>query len=108
MAWITTANSLSVSAQMALPDWVRARGMSMYQMAIMGASALGAALWGQVATLTSVQTSLLVAAVDRRGHHAAGASRWCATSSIEEDLTPSRAVQGAAGPTRRRARAMCW
>jgi hypothetical protein len=39
MAWITCANSLSVSAQLALPDWVRARGMSMYQMAIMGASA---------------------------------------------------------------------
>jgi hypothetical protein len=55
MAWITTANTLSVSAQMGLPDWVRARGMSMYQMAIMGASALGAALWGQVATVASVQ-----------------------------------------------------
>ena len=43
MAWITIANSLSVSAQLALPDWVRARGMSIYQMAIMGGSALGAA-----------------------------------------------------------------
>ncbi|HOV20547.1 MAG TPA: MFS transporter, partial [Ottowia sp.] len=32
-AWLTTANSLSVSAQISLPDWVRARGMSMYQMA---------------------------------------------------------------------------
>ncbi|GKT22936.1 hypothetical protein AVHM3334_10020 [Acidovorax sp. SUPP3334] len=49
MAWITTANSLSVSAQLALPNWVRARGMSIYQMAIMGATAAGAALWGQVA-----------------------------------------------------------
>ena len=39
MAWITVANSLTVSAQMALPDWVRARGMSIYQMALMGASA---------------------------------------------------------------------
>jgi hypothetical protein len=37
MAWITVANSLTVSAQMALPDWVRARGMSIYQMALMGA-----------------------------------------------------------------------
>uniref|UniRef100_UPI00286B08B6 MFS transporter n=1 Tax=Polaromonas sp. TaxID=1869339 RepID=UPI00286B08B6 len=63
MAWITCANSLSVSAQLALPDWVRARGMSMYQMAIMGASALGAALWGQVATVGGLQTCLLVAAL---------------------------------------------
>jgi MFS family permease len=62
VAWITVANSLSVSAQLALPDWVRARGMSMYQMAIMGASALGAALWGQVATVSSLTLSLAVAA----------------------------------------------
>jgi MFS family permease len=63
MAWITVANSLSVSAQLALPDWVRARGMSMYQMAIMGASAFGAALWGQVATVSSLTLSLALAAV---------------------------------------------
>ena len=35
-AWIVTANVQTVSAQLALPDWVRARGMSIYQMAIMG------------------------------------------------------------------------
>ncbi|MGB3068783.1 MAG: MFS transporter [Ottowia sp.] len=62
-AWLTTANSLNVSAQISLPDWVRARGMSMYQMAIMGASALGAAVWGQVATLSSVPMALAVGAV---------------------------------------------
>jgi MFS family permease len=88
-AWITTANSLSVSAQLALPDWVRARGMSMYQMAIMGASALGAALWGQVASVTSVQTSLLIATVT--GVLAMlVAQALVADRSIEEDLTPSR------------------
>ena len=54
----SVANTLTVSAQMALPDWVRARGMSIFQMALMGSSAVGAALWGQVATLTSVRTSL--------------------------------------------------
>ena len=43
-AWIAVANSLTVSAQLALPDWVRARGMSIYQMALMGSSAAGAAL----------------------------------------------------------------
>jgi MFS family permease len=62
MAWITTANSLSVSIQMALPDWVRARAMAIYQMALMGASALGAAAWGHLASQSSVQTSLLIAA----------------------------------------------
>jgi MFS family permease len=92
MAWITTANALSVSAQLALPDWVRARGMSIYQMAIMGASALGAAFWGQVATVTSVETSLLVAAmsglVTMLAVHLLVQDR-----EIEEDLTPSQAFK---------------
>ena len=61
--WITAANSLTVGAQLSLPDWVRARGMSIYQMALMGSSALGAALWGQVATWADVRTSLMSAAV---------------------------------------------
>src|SRR6185369_17198390 len=34
MAWILVANAVTTAAQLALPDWVRARGMSMYQMAI--------------------------------------------------------------------------
>jgi MFS family permease len=89
MAWITTANTLSVSAQMGLPDWVRARGMSMYQMAIMGASALGAALWGQVATVSSVQISLCIAAAT--GVLAMFAANRCMPHhGIEEDLTPAR------------------
>ncbi|GAB1385173.1 MFS transporter [Melaminivora sp.] len=61
-AWLTTANSLTVSAQLALPNWVRARGMSIYQMSIMGATAGGAALWGQVASLSSVHASMGLAA----------------------------------------------
>lgn len=89
MAWISCANSLSVSAQLSLPDWVRARGMSMYQMAIMGASALGAALWGQVATLTSVPTGLLIAALSGTVTMLL-AQRWVMDLSIEEDMTPSR------------------
>jgi MFS family permease len=88
-AWIATANTLSVSAQLALPDWVRARGMSIFQMSIMGASASGAAVWGQIATVSSVPTAMLVAALT-------GSLSILATQlflrdrSIEEDLTPSR------------------
>jgi MFS family permease len=61
-AWITAANTLSVSIQLNLPDWIRARGMSIYQMSLMGGSALGAAVWGQVATWTTVPQSLSLAA----------------------------------------------
>ncbi len=89
VAWITCANSLSVSAQLALPDWVRARGMSMYQMAIMGGSALGAALWGQIATVSTVPAALVVAAVSGVACMLL-AQRWVLDTSLEEDLTPSR------------------
>ncbi|HEX5130836.1 MAG TPA: MFS transporter [Usitatibacter sp.] len=61
-AWITVANSVTISAQLALPDWVRARGMSIYQMAIMGGTALGALIWGQIAERTSVPVSLGICA----------------------------------------------
>jgi MFS family permease len=90
MAWITVANALTVTAQLALPDWVRARGMSIYQMALMGGSAAGAALWGQVATMTDLRTSLLVASV-------AGPLAWLMTRRMrldhkaEEDLSPAHA-----------------
>ncbi|MEP7262835.1 MAG: MFS transporter [Usitatibacter sp.] len=59
-AWIMVANSVTVSAQLALPDWVRARGMAIYQMAIMGGTAFGAFCWGKLAELTSVPVSLAI------------------------------------------------
>lgn len=62
-AWITSANTLTLSMQLQLPDAMRARGMAMYQMAIMGAGAAGAALWGQIATWTQVSWSLSLAAL---------------------------------------------
>ncbi|WP_395055050.1 MFS transporter [Polaromonas sp.] len=99
-AWLTTANTLSVSAQVALPDWVRARGMSIFQMAIMGASAAGAAVWGQVATVSSVPTAMLIAALT--GAVANFATQWFFKDrSIEEDMTPShefKAPSAAAPP----------
>jgi len=88
MAWIAVANSLTVAAQMALPDWVRARGMSIYQMALMGSTAAGAALWGQIATLTSIHDALAVAAVSSVVLMGL-AQRLVVDRGIEEDLTPS-------------------
>lgn len=91
-AWIITANSLSVSSQMGLPDWVRARGMSMNQMVIMGASAIGAAVWGQVATLSSISISVATAAVV--GVLAmAFAIRFMPAQGMVEDLTPATQVK---------------
>jgi MFS family permease/quinol monooxygenase YgiN len=90
-AWITTANTLSVSIQMGLPDWVRARGMSIYQMAIMGASASGAALWGQIATWTSVPVSLGVASASGVLLMAL-VNRFWPDTGLEDDLTPKRVL----------------
>ncbi len=87
-AWLTTANSLSVSAQISLPDWVRTRGMSMYQMAIMGASAGGAAVWGQVATWTSVPAALGLGAAS--GIAAMALAIWLVPDrGVMEDPTPA-------------------
>lgn len=59
MAWVSTANTLTVSAQLALPGWVRARGMAIYQMGLMGGTAAGAVLWGQVAGHSSLRVALV-------------------------------------------------
>ncbi len=63
MAWISVANTLVVAAQAAMPDWVRARGMSIYQMALMGGTAFGSVVWGQVAGLAGVPQAVLAAAL---------------------------------------------
>ena len=91
-AWISTANSLTVAAQMGLPDWVRARGMSIYQMCVMGSTAAGAAFWGQVATATSVTESLTVAAFTGVFLMVV-AQRLMVDRGTEEDLTPSHVLK---------------
>ena len=97
MGWITVANTLSVSAQLALPNWVRARGMATFQMAIMGSNALGAAIWGQVASWTGVPLSLAVAALSSILVMAL-VQRLVADRSVEEDLSPSPAIQQPEAP----------
>ena len=52
-AWMTVLSSLNLTAQHAVPSWVRARAMSVYLLVFFGSMAGGATLWGQVASLTS-------------------------------------------------------
>jgi MFS family permease len=63
VAWITVLSSLQVTAQLALPNWVRSRGLAVFMMSFMGSMALGSLVWGKIAEVTSLSTSLLVAAV---------------------------------------------
>lgn len=60
--WITALTCFDVSAQITLPDWVRARGLAVYLTVFFGAMAAGATGWGQLASATSVTTALLTAA----------------------------------------------
>lgn len=62
-AWITVLSSLSAAIQVFLPPWVRARGLSIYQLVLYGALAGGAAAWGVVAQLFGLAVALLVAGV---------------------------------------------
>ncbi|WP_099025077.1 MFS transporter [Mycolicibacterium palauense] len=62
-AWLLTLSTLNAAMQLSLPGWVRARGLSVYQLIFMGGQAVGSLVWGLVADGTSSVTSLLVSAM---------------------------------------------
>jgi MFS family permease len=87
-AWTVILTSLYVSAQVALPDWVRGHGLAILLTAIFGAMTAGSIVWGQIAGVAGLPIALLAAA--------AGAAlaipltwRWKLQTAIGIDLTPS-------------------
>lgn len=58
VSWIMAVASLNISAQMALPDWVRARGLAIFQMVLFGAMTAGSLGWGQVAGVIGLPLAL--------------------------------------------------
>jgi len=62
MAWLTVLAGANAALQLTLPSWVRARGLSVYQLVLMGGQAIGAAAWGVLAQQTDDATALLAAA----------------------------------------------
>ena len=87
-SWISVIASLNVSAQVALPDWVRGRGLAIFVTAFFGALSLGSAIWGQVAATVGLPAAHFLAA--------AGALltipltwRWKLQTGAKIDLTPS-------------------
>jgi MFS family permease len=88
VSWIAVLASLNVSAQVALPEWVRGRGLAMFVTALFGAMTLGSAIWGQVAGTVGLPAAHVIAA--------AGALlaipvtwRWKLQTGAGIDLTPS-------------------
>jgi MFS family permease len=87
-SWTIVLATLYVSAQVALPDWVRGRGLAVFLTVYFGAMTAGSAIWGHIAGMEGVSMALLIAA--------AGAVvavpltwRWKLQTAAGLDLTPS-------------------
>ena len=63
IAWIFTFSTLNAAMQLTLPEWVRARGLSVYLMVSAGSQAVGALFWGSGATGAGYAPTLAFAAV---------------------------------------------
>ena len=88
ISWIAVLATLSVSAQVSLPDWVRARGLALYSTVFFGGLTLGSALWGEVAAVLGLPAAHFLAAA---GIVAAIPLtwRWKLQTGAGADLTPS-------------------
>ena len=60
-SWIVALATLSVSAQVALPDWVRARGLALYATVFFGCLTLGSAAWGEIAAAVGLASAHFLA-----------------------------------------------
>jgi MFS family permease len=62
LAWIAVLSSLNVSAQLALPAWVRSRGLAVNLAVFFGSMTAGSILWGFLAGIIGPLATLPVAA----------------------------------------------
>lgn len=63
VAWMSVMSTFNVSAQMAPPQWLRARALAYYLLVFQGSMAIGSGCWGVIAGRWGVTSSLLIAAV---------------------------------------------
>jgi MFS family permease len=87
-SWIAAVASLNVSAQVALPDWVRGRGIAIYVSVFYGTLTFGSALWGEVADVAGLRMANFLAAAALLAGIPATA-RWRLHTGKQPDLTPS-------------------
>jgi hypothetical protein len=62
-SWIIMLTTLFVSAQVALPEWVRGRGLAIFLTVYFVAMTFGSALWGEVASREGLPFALAAAGV---------------------------------------------
>jgi hypothetical protein len=72
----------------ALPEWVRGRGLAIFLTAFFGAMTLGSAVWGKVASVQGVPTTLILAAACAAIGMIVTAP-WRLQTAAKLDLTPS-------------------
>jgi len=61
-SWAAALGSLHASAQFAVPNWVRARGLAVFLTVFFAAMAAGSVLWGRIASFEGVPTAYFAAA----------------------------------------------
>jgi hypothetical protein len=86
--WIAVLASLNVSAQVALPDWVRGRRLAIFVTGFFGCLTLGNAIWGAVPGMIGLPAAHLIAAVGALGAIPL-TWRWKLQTGAGLDLTPS-------------------
>jgi MFS family permease len=87
-SWIAAVATLNVSAQVALPEWVRGRGLAMYVTIMFGSLTLGSAIWGWLAVVAGVPAALLFAAAGTI-IGVALTLRWRLQAGADVDFSPS-------------------
>lgn len=88
-AWITVMTCAQLSAQTALPNWVRSRGIAVFFTFFMGSLAIGPVVWGGLADLTDLPTSMITASV-LLALATLYTRRWPVSGNESMDHTPSR------------------
>jgi MFS family permease len=88
-SWVSALATLNLSAQMALPDWVRGRGLAIYIMVFFGAMSVGSALWGQLAVWFGLVNAHWLAAGTMMLAIVA-TWHWKLQHAVAVDLSPSR------------------
>jgi MFS family permease len=63
IAWVVILSEVNANLQLFLPGWVRARGLSVYQMVLFGSQGAGALLWGLFAEPFGLVATFVVAAL---------------------------------------------
>src|SRR5271166_1698270 len=87
-SWTVVMTKLYVSAQVALPDWARGRGLAVFLTLIFGATTAGSAVWGKLSAMEGLPIAYFLAA--------AGVAicipltwRWKLQTGVGIDLSPA-------------------